>query len=206
MFRNVCFYRNNAIIIPTSTGYEQSHALFGSSATRISDHIPQVEKVKMAVECFAEDEIKSLLENKTQKKATKFGNLIVRSTFLLFSNDYLFRFLPKIYCLCRYMPVCLQSPCRLIINTFVIPTKLYFFQNPMNVDKIKQLFHPISLYILVVPTPSPYPVLPSPSPFPPRTSKNQVWFSGLTNLVPAVHLQLYQGQCEQLLMQTYMSH
>ena len=112
-------------IISTPTGYEQSRALIGSSTTRISAHIPWVEKVKMA-ERFAQptkDEIKSLIENKTPKntkKATKFGMKVFdgKKDISCISNDYLDRFLPKLYCLCCYLLVCLQPSRRLIINSF----------------------------------------------------------------------------------------
>ena len=70
-----------------------------------------------------EDEIKSLIENKTPKntkKATKFGMKVFdgKKDISCISNDYLDRFLPKLYCLCCYLPVCLQPSRRLIINSF----------------------------------------------------------------------------------------
>ena len=130
--------------------YIQSRTLIGSSTTRLSAHIPWVEKVKME-ERFAqptEDEIKSLIENRTPKntkKATKFGMKVFdgKKDISCISNDYLDRFLPKLYCLCCYLPVCLQPSRRLIINSFCF----FFSQNPVDVDIIKQLFHSILSYM-----------------------------------------------------------
>ena len=94
-----------------------------------------------------EDEIKSLIESKTPKntkKATKFEMKVFdgKKDICCISNDYLDRFLPKLYCLCC---------CRLIINSFC-DLLLSFSsktgsQNPLDVDIIKQLFHSISSYV-----------------------------------------------------------